>query len=442
MSARKLVFFTMGQVGMMMLARFFFQWIIDFAASSPPEGDAALFPAATVGAALLGFRIFDGVTDPAAGLLGDRWVRRGRPRQQLLWTAFFIPSIGMALTFAPSHDMAETLRWTLLLAGMFVFFVGYTFYAIPYWSLVDDYARDDPNARTRLSNLLGAGLLIATGIGFVGSPILVEQFGYRDASILFAVCAIPLMTLPYFAAPAGQSGTTDRASSSTVAARPDESTQGLASIKLALTDVRFLAVAILFAGSQMSLTVMTAAAPFIAVDLLGGRSQDVALLLGPLLAAALPLMIFTPALARRFGWRRAVVTATVLLAGVYACTGALGGSLIGSPMMTAGVLFALGGPMIAVLLGLEGEAITECARARAPGVVSIYFGVYNFIVKALNGVAIAVAGVLAERARGDWGGAAVRAMSGTAGAMLVLGLVVYLLLQFRTRNANKQAPVE
>ena len=150
MSPVKLTAFTLGQVGMMMLARFFFQWILNFAASSPTQGDETLFSAAAVGTTLLAFRVFDGVTDPLAGMLGDAWSRKGRPRQQLLWAAFLIPSLGVGLTFARPTPQAPCGR---LLSGMFVFFVGYTFYAIPYWSLVDDYAGDDPRARTRLSNL-------------------------------------------------------------------------------------------------------------------------------------------------------------------------------------------------------------------------------------------------------------------------------------------------
>ena len=441
MSPVKLTAFTLGQVGMMMLARFFFQWILNFAASSPTQGDETLFSAAAVGTTLLAFRVFDGVTDPLAGMLGDAWSRKGRPRQQLLWAAFLIPSLGVGLTFAPTHAMEVTSRWALLLSGMFVFFVGYTFYAIPYWSLVDDYAGDDPRARTRLSNLLGAGLLVATGIGFVVSPMLVDQLGFQGAAWTLAAVAAPLMTLPYFAAP--DPGETAEASAEPRDARrdapsgaEDPSRQGLESIKAALRDRDFIAVTILFGGSQMSLTIMTAAAPFIAVDLLGGSTADVALLLGPLLAAALPVMIFTPALARRVGWRGSVVGATALLACVYGGTGALGGTLVHSPLVTAAALFALGGPMIAVLLGLEGEAIAESARARAPDAVSVYFGVYNFVVKALNGVAIAGAGYLAEQARGDWGVAAVRAMSAAAGAVLLVGFAIYLVARVRARRRD------
>ena len=87
--------------------------------------------------------------------------------------------------------------------------------------------------------------------------------------------------------------------------------------------------------------------------------------------------------------------------------------------------------MVANNLGLEGEAIVECANARSPDHVSMYWGVYNFIVKAMNGLAIWVCGILAARillAEDQMltGLSAVRAMSIVAGGFLVVGVVLYL----------------
>jgi hypothetical protein len=95
--------------------------------------------------------------------------------------------------------------------------------------------------------------------------------------------------------------------------------------------------------------------------------------------------------------------------------------------MTAAILFALGGPMISVLLGLEGEAISACAEEAKSG-IGIYFGVYNLIVKGANGVAIGITAALAEQARGGdpW---MVKLMGISAGVMLFIGLVAYLFLK-------------
>jgi hypothetical protein len=137
----------------------------------------------------------------------------------------------------------------------------------------------------------------------------------------------------------------------------------------------------------------------------------------------------------RFGWERAVVIATLCLGGVYAGAGLLGVTLLVSPLVTAACVFALGGPMAAILLGLEGEAITASAAEQGGKVTSVYFGVYNFVVKALNGLALFITSVLAAMSQ-EHGSVAVRAMGIFAGGLLVLGVVLY----FRLRPKAVAAP--
>lgn len=420
---------------MMGLARFFFQWVIDYAATEAPDisgTSVALFSAGAVGAAMLAFRIFDGVTDPIAGIISDTWVAKGKQRRGLLPFAFLIPPVGLALVFMPTHVMPEGLKWALLVAGMFIFFVGYTFYAIPYWSLIEDYSEGDEGERRALSNLLGAGILIATGIGFVGSPFLVEAVGFGTAAICFAVPAAGLMLLPYFASPKGAKAPPPP--------NPDKpKTNVISNLKTAFKHRRFMAVLVMFAGSQMSFTIMTAAAPFIAVDLLEGEKSDVGLILGPLLGVAIPAFLITPWISRKLGWEKAVMVASIGLGVVYVTTAGLGVAIVGTPLHTAMILFALGGPMVAVLLGLEGEAITACADEKGGDAVSIYFGVYNFLVKAMNGVAIFVAGVLADQVRGGLGATGVRYMAMVAGGSLLVGVVAYFFLRVKTPPKERAA---
>lgn len=421
MNTVKRLLYAFGQIGMMGLTRYFFMWIIDFSRTTSPTG-AALFAGTAVGAVVFGFRIFDGITDPVAGLVSDRWVRRGRERRKLLWYSLLVPPAGLALCFLPSHGMDPSLRWALLIAGLFIFFVGYTFYAIPYWSLIDDYSGDDHNERRLLSTILGAGLMIATGIGFVVSPLLVDRYGFAIGALLFAIPGGLMMTLPYFAQPKSLDPKTQQTTEK-------EQPALLESLRIALGHRRFVGLLILFSGSQMSFTIMTAAAPFIAVDLLGGSRSDVPLLLGPLLGGAVVSFVLVPKISRRIGWERGLMIASLGLAGVYGLSATLGSGLIGTPMTTAMVIFTLGGPMTAVLLGLEGEGITACARERGGDLVSTYFGVFNFVVKGLNGVALLIAGALADLTRTDWGITAVRLMGGAAGACLLICSVAYFFIR-------------
>lgn len=429
--------FACGQLGMMALARYFFSWIIAFAnARDPAAGPGAgefLFSAALVGVALFGFRIFDGVTDPLAGMLSDGWVRRGGERRTLLLWSFLLPPLGLALCFLPTHAMGESLRWALLLAGMFLFFTGYTIYAIPYWSLIDDYAGEDGDERRTLSTLLGVGLLLATAVVAIGSPFLIGKAGaYGLGALGVAVPATLLMVLPWFAQPA-------RVGAAPVAG-PSKHAPPLEVIKDALRHRRFLAVLAIFSGSQMSFTVVTSAAPFIASHLLGGSDADVPRIMAPFLGTAIPFFAVAPAISRWLGWQRAIMLASVLLGVVYAGTAGLGRPLIGDAWTTAMLLFGLAGPMAAVLLGLEGEAIAACCRERPGATISIYFGLFNFAVKCLNGVAIALSGWLVEQSRGEWGVGAIRAMGLVAGGLLVLGGLGYFALAPREVAAPPTQP--
>ena len=431
MGIMKFIYFMCGQLGIMLLARFFFQWLIDFYSQGLPGiNGGALLSVTLVGAVLLGFRIFDGVTDPIAGTLSDSWVKRGRQRRSLLWFTAPLPALGLILCFLPNAGHSPEVRWVILVLGLLLFFVGYTLYAIPYWSLIGDYAQGDEKRRSRLSTLLGLGLLIATAIGFVITPNLIDRYSYLNSAFLIALLSIPLMIAPYFAMP--HSDTEDRFEHLNEGTTHTESLETqLKNLIMVLKHRRFISVICLFAGSQMSFTIMTAAAPFIASDLLGGQKSDVALILGPLLAVAIPCSALIPTLGRKLGWEKAVAWSCLALACVYLGVGGLGVDLIGSPLMTASILFALGGPMIAVLLGLEGEAISACAQEQESG-IGIYFGVYNLIVKGANGLAIGLTAVLAEQARaGDpW---QVKLMGISAGGTLFLGLLAYLI--FKPRSA-------
>ncbi len=450
MNFTRLLLFGAGQLGMMGLARFFFSYILDYSSRShagpvgqPPPGlpTEALFSATAVGAVLLAFRLFDGLTDPIAGVVSDQWVRKGRERRRLLWFSFLVPSVGLWLCFAGDYDMPQTVRWAFLVAGMLVFFIGYTFYAIPYWSLISDYAVGDLDVRGRLSNVLGAGLLLATAVGAVVAPGVIDSLGYTNAALAFAVPAALLMILPYYAKPASPAA---QVVAGSVAAKQGtahrEEPPMMRALLMSLRHRRFLAVLILFAGSQMAFTMVTAAAPFIARDLLGGTLKDVPMILGPFLGTAIPFFIAVPMISRRWGWEKAVMASSLLLGVVYALASGLGHGIVGTPLHTAMIVFALGGPMAAVLLGLEGEAIVACATERPDNgeATSIYFGVFNLIVKSLNGVAIFASGALVELSvRPEVGPAAIRWMTLLAGGLLCLGMVGYFLLARNLQPAPK-----
>lgn len=415
--------FLCGQIGLMCLPRFFFQSNIEFARQKvgPTEADI-LFDLAIFNGIVLAFRVLDGIIDPVVGAMSDTWVRRGRERRKILMYALLVPLVGLGMVFYSHAGLAPSLRWPLVTLGIFVFFLGYTIYGIPYWSLVSDYGGDDAGSRRLLSNLLGAGILLATGVVAVAGPQLIQKLGYFSAAMWIAVPCTLLMLGPYFAQPKGMKEPAPHGKEPTLKEIVVET----------IAHKRFLAVLIIFAGSQMSFTVMTASATTLAVEVLHGEVADATKLLTPFLLTAIPAFVGVPWLSRKFGWEAAVVAASLLLGCVYAGTGLLGGSAFGfTPIETAALLFSLGGPMAAVLLGLEGEAVSACAREKGGDATSIYFGSLNLVVKAMNGVAGLITGLLVAHKH-------YRLCGPAAGALLALGCVGYFLV--RPRGQAPTAP--
>ncbi len=424
------VLFLCGQIGLMCLPRFFFQSNIEFArqkvAGEVDANGAAgiLFDLAIFNTILLVFRILDGIIDPVVGAMSDTFVRRGRERRKILMYALLVPIAGLALVFYPHAGMASSVRWPLVTVGIFVFFLGYTVYGIPYWSLVADYGGDDARVRRLLSNLLGAGILLATAIVAGAGPTLIGKFGYFAATLYIAIPATLLMLGPYFAQPPGMKPPSPHGKEPTL----KEIVVGT------IQHRRFLAVLIIFAGSQMSFTVMTGASQTLAVEVLKGKIEDATLLLAPFLLTAIPAFVGVPWLSRKFGWEACVVAASLLLGAVYATTALLGGTAFGlSPLHTAALLFSLGGPMAAVLLGLEGEAVSACAREKGGDATSIYFGSLNLVVKGMNGVAVLITGLLIAHEHYRWCGPA-------AGILLALGCVGYFAVRPRGGAPASPAP--
>ena len=151
---RKLLYLS-GQLGLMLQLRFFFQWILDF--SNYRVDHQVLLGAGSIGFTLLIFRLFDAISDPLAGSLSDTLLQKGFKRTFLMKVAAPFISIGLVLIFSSKHYYLPFSNWLLVISGLFTFFLGYTFYCIPYWALVDDLGQKDQDLKYQLSSALGLG---------------------------------------------------------------------------------------------------------------------------------------------------------------------------------------------------------------------------------------------------------------------------------------------
>ena len=314
----------------------------------------------------------------------------------------------------------------LAIVSMMVWYVGYTFYCIPYWSLVDDYSKGSEQERRRLSNLLGLGMMLATAIGFVITPILIGKYGYFYTIVILGIPSLILMYLPVMAEPESRSFQST-----------GESVPSLFnSLKVALSHKRFIALLAAYGGFQMAQTVMTSIAPFLTIHMLGGETKDVAKVLGPLLIFSIPTFIFTPKISQKVGWEKAIIYAAFAIGGTFCAAGFLGSVNFMSPMLAAMILFALAGPMVAIIQGTEGEAVVDCANEKGNDLVSMYFGGLNFIVKILNGLALFITNALVGKFKESNDPVYIQYMCFTAGGCAILGVIVYLGLKLKGKKSK------
>ncbi len=398
----------------MLGSRFFFQWIIKYS-------NTGVFITSSLASLILLFRLYDAITDPICGYFSDRI----KNKFTLINSSVPLYCIGLILCFYPKAH--TNYKWFYELIGMTLFFTGYTLYCIPYWSLISDYAENKNTSKTSnnttLSNLLGFGLLLATAVGFLISPILVQSFNFRNASIITALASFALMYLPNFSRGAlRKKKDTQKKKAQGENNKKEKHKDNLnnnlpkiifSNIMSALKNKEFLSASSIFVSSQMSLTIMTTAAPFIAIDLLGGKTTDVSKLLAPMIIIAIPSFILSQKLSKHWGWRKSIDRAALFLALMYFCT------ILVTPSLSSYMLiFGLSGIPIAILLGLEAQAVSEIGTAK----ISTYFGAINFLIKSANGLALFTTGILAQMSLSN--AKFIMYMPLAASLFLVLGLVI------------------
>ncbi len=124
---------------------------------------------AAVGAAILGVRAFDALTDPLIGVVSDRTrTRWGRRRPYILGASVPLAVCVWLLFNPPALDPASGAVWFTV--SMLALFVAWTLVTVPYESLGPELTFDY-HARTRLLGTRDAILLLGTFAGVV-SPAL------------------------------------------------------------------------------------------------------------------------------------------------------------------------------------------------------------------------------------------------------------------------------
>jgi Na+/melibiose symporter-like transporter len=175
----------LGLSGLLFFIQFFF---LKFAT------DVLLLAPATVGVVFALGRAWDALSDPIAGTLSDRTRSRLGRRRPWMLAAIPILGLGFAMTWAPPKAISGSALYAWIGLALFVFYSGYTAYAIPHTSLGAELTPDHHD-RTRIFGVRHASFMFGVALAFAGMQFVENADDSRAAAASVAWVAIPLMAI-------------------------------------------------------------------------------------------------------------------------------------------------------------------------------------------------------------------------------------------------------
>ena len=346
--------------------------------------DVLLLAPATVGVILASGRIWDAVTDPAAGYGSDRTRSRWGRRRPWLMAAAPLSAIAFVALWNPPASLASpaTLAaWSA--AWLFALTAAITAWAIPHQAMGAELS-DDPHARHRIFGIRFVTGVVGAGLSFGGMQLVGNAEDPRTAagSLAFVVGAgmAALLLIPALAL---------RERPPRTATAPTSAMKSARSI-VTNRDARRLLSIWFFA--QLGMASQGVIAPYMAIyvfgrpDLIGVLP---ALFIGPLVLSV-PVWI---GVARRFGalrtWRLSMVAGSIAYSALFVLP-ADDFTWIATLLAAAGFSSGAAGPLGPTFFATLADADTRRTGEQRQGV---YFAAKEFAEKASGAAVALVVGV-------------------------------------------------
>jgi GPH family glycoside/pentoside/hexuronide:cation symporter len=408
-----------GAFGFNVLFQTLTMWLVYFYAPPPEAGRAVIVPLAVLGLLLGIGRVLEAIDDAAIGHWSDmvrsRWGRRlpfivaGTPLMVLLYLLIWQPPV-------------TTMPWSAVYAFVVIqlYYLATTLVHQPYEAVQAEIART-PAERVRLSSWKVVFGLAGTGVGLVGSGLLIGRYGFAGMALIFGLVALASVLF---------SAIGIRRLAQPPPAEADFTLWD--SLRTTITNRQFL----VFAASEvmffLGMNMLTQVLPFFVRVVLDAPETEVslitALFIGAALASLPAVNWLTVRRGKAFTYQLAMALLVVMLPGLF-FVGQLPGfdpllqarlyiALLGVPMS---VVFVLPNPFVADIVD-DDEWRTGLRRE------GIYYGVEETITKAGYALSAAVFGLTLDR----FGFSAaeplgIRLIGPIAGLGILIGLAVFRL---------------
>lgn len=336
------------------------------------------------------YAIWDAVNDPMFGYLSDRTrTKLGRRRPWLLFTLpFYLVTFTLVFWVPGAFREGAALFWYFLVVTV----IFETFASIQ-WT---NYSSLFPelfgalSERSRASAIKQALQITGLIIGIALTPLVYQQIGFGWMGVTYGLIAATIMLISF-------TGCRENP-----AASEAEPLGMLDAFRTTLKDRPFWTYALANTMVQFSFGILTTGMPFFAKYSLGLGDMETSALFASIFAVAMPTVAIWSKLARKWGGKRAWVTANGLLA-LAALPLAIVPNLAST--LLAGAFLGLGMSGNLVLSDIMlADIIDRDALRTSRRREGVYYSVNGFISRAssaLNGLTFALLGVLFGYVSGD-----------------------------------------
>lgn len=354
-----------------------------------PNNLPFLVPSALVGIVMLLSRFGGAIAQPIIGHVSDRyWSRWGR-RRPFLAMAILPMIASFFLLLTPSLNSGRVENTVYLIALLCLLNLAIAVYQVSYLAWLPSLTQT-AEQRVTLSSLMAVCAMLGASIGGIGSPLLVDRYGFPGMALILGTIGFIALSMPLIVP------------EETVPAKIEfshkiETPTFWKSLRSALQNKSFRSYVAGFSSAGIAMSIVAACPAFLAVALLGKDVSFGTVVNGIILGSGVIGFVVVIPLARRWGKRRAFQWAMAWL---------------GCGLLAVGIFPLLVGQALApwllllLLSNLGSSSFFILPNAMLPDVIdrdernfgvrreAIFFGTRGLLQNVSQGMGVFLAGIL------------------------------------------------
>ena len=349
-----------------------------------PDNLPFLIPSALVGVAMLLSRLVGSISQPIIGHLSDRFNSRWGRRRPFLAMAIVPMVVSFFFLLTPPLNYSRAVNLIYLLTLSCLLSLAIAVYQVSYLAWLPSLTQT-PEQRITLSSMMAVSGMLGASTGGIGSPWLVDRYGFSGMAIILGTMGLITLTIPLLV------------KEKTLIISKVKSPTFKKSLRSALQNHSFRSYTAGFCSAGIAMSIVSACPAFLAVALLGKDVSFGTTVNGIILGSGFIGFAVVIPLTKRWGKRRAFQWAMAWL---------------GCGLLIIGILPFLVGKTLApwllllLLSNLGSSSFFILPNAMLPDVIdrdeqnfgirreAIFFGTRGFVQNTSQGMGVFLAGII------------------------------------------------